>query len=103
MLVTGGHQLRALADPFACRATLWAGVLLAAHFAAWVPSVSFTSVASSTALVATQPIWADVLARWRGEHVPRGLWGGIGVAMAGAVVLSGVDLSTSPPGPCSAT
>jgi drug/metabolite transporter (DMT)-like permease len=73
-----------------------AGVLLALHFAAWVPSLSFTSVASSTALVATQPVWAAVIARWRGEHVPRGAWTGIGVAMAGAVVLSGVDLSIEP-------
>jgi drug/metabolite transporter (DMT)-like permease len=96
VLVTGRHQLRALADPVARRATLGAGALLAAHFAAWVPSISFTSVASSTALVATQPVWAAVLARWRGEHVPRGVWAGIGVAMAGVVLLSGVDLSISP-------
>jgi drug/metabolite transporter (DMT)-like permease len=41
-------------------------------------------------------VWAAVLARWRGEHVPRGVWAGIGVAMAGAVVLTGVDLSISP-------
>jgi drug/metabolite transporter (DMT)-like permease len=73
-----------------------AGLFLAAHFAVWVPSLSFTSVASSVALVATQPVWAAIIARWRGEHVPRMAWWGIGVAMAGAVVLSGVDLSISP-------
>jgi drug/metabolite transporter (DMT)-like permease len=73
-----------------------AGLLLALHFSAWVPSLSFTSVASSTALVATQPVWAALIARWRGEHVPRAAWAGIGVAMAGAVVLSGVDLSIEP-------
>jgi drug/metabolite transporter (DMT)-like permease len=78
------------------RRSVAAGVLLALHFAAWVPSLSFTSVASSTALVATQPVWAAIIARWRGEHVPRGAWTGIGVAMAGAVVLSGVDLSIEP-------
>ena len=73
-----------------------AGLFLAAHFAVWVPSLSFTSVASSVALVATQPVWAAIIARWRGEHVPRLAWWGIGAAMAGAVVLSGVDLSISP-------
>ncbi|MDD9368692.1 MAG: DMT family transporter [Acidimicrobiales bacterium] len=73
-----------------------AGLFLAAHFAVWVPSLSFTSVASSVALVATQPVWAAIIARWRGEHVPRMAWWGIGVAMAGAVVLSGVDLSIAP-------
>jgi drug/metabolite transporter (DMT)-like permease len=73
-----------------------AGLFLAAHFATWVPSLAFTSVASSVALVATQPVWAALIARWRGEHVPRMVWWGIGVAMAGAVLLTGVDLSISP-------
>src|SRR5215210_6994207 len=41
---------------------LLAGGLLAAHFATWVPSLSFTTVASSVALVATQPVWAALLA-----------------------------------------
>jgi drug/metabolite transporter (DMT)-like permease len=77
------------------RLILIAGLFLAAHFAAWVPSLSFTSVASSVALVATQPVWAAVIARWRGDHVPRLAWWGIGSAMAGTVVLTGVDLSIS--------
>src|SRR5687768_17334205 len=38
-----------------------AGGLLAAHFATWISSLSFTSVASSVALVATQPVWAALL------------------------------------------
>jgi drug/metabolite transporter (DMT)-like permease len=73
-----------------------AGVFLGAHFATWVPSLSFTSVASSVALVATQPVWAALIARARGERVPSGAWWGIGTAVAGAVVLSGVDLSVEP-------
>lgn len=32
------------------------GVALAGHFATWVPSAQLTSVATSTALVATQPV-----------------------------------------------
>ncbi|MFZ6003899.1 MAG: DMT family transporter [Actinomycetota bacterium] len=71
------------------------GGLLAAHFATWIPSLSFTSVASSVALVATQPVWAALIAHRRGEHVARGTWLGIGMAMAGAVVLTGVDVSIS--------
>jgi len=73
-----------------------AGVFLAAHFATWVPSLSFTSVASSVALVATQPVWAALIARQRGEYVAARAWTGIGLAVAGAVVLAGVDLSLSP-------
>lgn len=72
-----------------------AGLLLAAHFATWVPSLSFTSVASSVALVATQPVWAALIARRRGHHIARGTWAGIGLALAGAIVLTGVDLSIS--------
>jgi drug/metabolite transporter (DMT)-like permease len=77
------------------RLSTLAGGMLAAHFATWVPSLSFTSVASSVALVATQPIWAAVIARVRGDFVPTMAWWGIGIAFAGTIVLSGVDLSLS--------
>jgi drug/metabolite transporter (DMT)-like permease len=74
---------------------LLAGVFLSAHFATWVPSLSFTTVASSVALVATQPVWAALMARARGDHVPGRVWLGIGVAVAGAVTLTGVALALS--------
>ncbi|MEZ5115153.1 MAG: DMT family transporter [Candidatus Nanopelagicales bacterium] len=73
-----------------------AGLLLGAHFATWVPSLRFTSVASSTALVATQPVWAALIARARGQEVPRQAWVGIALALVGVVVLTGVDLSLDP-------
>ncbi|WP_436792923.1 DMT family transporter [Actinospongicola halichondriae] len=72
-----------------------AGALLALHFAVWIPSISYTSVASSVALVATQPIWAAMIARARGEHVERAVWIGIGIALVGVVILTGVDLQLS--------
>ena len=72
-----------------------AGALLAAHFATWIPSLSFTSVASSVALVATQPVWAALIARHRGERISRSTWVGIALALAGTLVLTGVDLSIS--------
>ena len=72
-----------------------AGGLLAAHFATWVPSLSFTTVASSVALVATQPVWAALLARTRGHDVPAQAWVGIVLAVAGAVFLTGVDVALS--------
>ena len=34
-----------------------AGLLLALHFASWITSLEYTSVASSTALVTTNPLW----------------------------------------------
>lgn len=75
--------------------SLLAGALLAGHFAAWVPSVTLTSVASSTALVATQPVWAALLARLDGRLVARRVWTGILVAVAGAAMITGADVSLS--------
>jgi drug/metabolite transporter (DMT)-like permease len=77
------------------RGALLAGVLLAAHFATWVPSLSFTTVASSVALVATQPVWAALLARLRGDYVPLRAWAGIGLALSGTLLLTGVDFALS--------
>ncbi len=70
-----------------------AGLLLAAHFATWLPSLRFTSVASSTALVATQPVWAALLARAGGRTVPTRVWLGIGVSLLGVLLLTGIDAS----------
>jgi drug/metabolite transporter (DMT)-like permease len=75
--------------------SLLAGVLLAGHFATWVPSVTLTSVASSTALVATQPVWAALLARAAGRQVSRSVWIGILVAVAGAAMVTGADVTLS--------
>jgi drug/metabolite transporter (DMT)-like permease len=72
-----------------------AGGFLALHFGTWIPSLSFTSVASSVALTCTQPVWAAVMARARGEQIVRGAWIGIAVALSGALLLSGVDFTLS--------
>ena len=72
-----------------------AGLLLALHFATWIPSLGYTSVASATALVATQPVWAALLSRARGITVARAVWVGIAVAMSGVLLLTGVDLQVS--------
>jgi drug/metabolite transporter (DMT)-like permease len=69
-----------------------AGALLAAHFATWIPSLALTSVASATALVATQPVWAALLARLSGARIPLAAWLGVGLAVLGAGLLTGVDL-----------
>jgi len=72
-----------------------AGVLLAAHFATWIPSLSLTSVSASVALVATQPVWAALGAGAVGHPVGRATWAGIGVALAGVVLLTGVAVGSS--------
>ncbi len=67
---------------------LAAGVFLAAHFASWISSLSYTSVASSTALVTTNPIWI-ALVSWLifRERLPRSLVVGIVSAMLGSVLI----------------
>ena len=73
-----------------------AGLLLGAHFATWIPSLRFTTVASSTALVATQPVWAALIARQRGAAIPRAAWIGIAVSLVGVLILTGIDVSVDP-------
>jgi drug/metabolite transporter (DMT)-like permease len=72
-----------------------AGGFLALHFATWVPSLDYTSVASSTAIVASQPVFAALLARRRGHDVPGRAWVGMAVAFTGVLVISGVDFTLS--------
>ncbi len=52
-------------------------------------------MSSATALVATQPIWAALLARRAGHHIPRRAWVGIVVAVVGAALVTGVDVTVS--------
>jgi drug/metabolite transporter (DMT)-like permease len=94
-VVRHGRELRGLSRD-ELRWTAVAGVLLAAHFAMWLPSLRFTSVASSTALVATQPVWAAFIARRQGVYIARSAWVGIGLALLGVVVLTGVDFALDP-------
>jgi drug/metabolite transporter (DMT)-like permease len=49
-----------------------AGLCLAAHFALWITSLSYTSIAASTALVTTNPVWVALLSRfWFGEKLSK--------------------------------
>ena len=58
-----------------------AGIFLALHFAAWISSLGFTSVASSTALVTTNPIWI-ALVSWLFFREQLGRWLVLGIAAA---------------------
>ena len=78
------------------RLTVIAGVFLGLHFATWIPSLTLTTIAASTALVATQPIWAALIARAMGVRISSRVWIGIAIAFSGVIVLTGVDLSVDP-------
>lgn len=65
-----------------------AGGLLAAHFATWISSLAYTSVASSTALVTTNPIWiAAASVMLFHERIRGGLIAAIGFALGGSVLI----------------
>lgn len=69
---------------------VWAaGGALGAHFAAWIPSLRLTSVALSTAMVSTQPIWSAVLSRVTGVKVAATVWWGVALAGLGVLVMTG--------------
>ncbi|MCF6509250.1 DMT family transporter [Blastococcus sp. MG754426] len=72
-----------------------AGLFLAAHFAAWLPSLSMTTVAASVALVTTTPIWTALAARVSGVRLPPAVWWGLLLAFAGVVLVVGVDVTVS--------
>jgi drug/metabolite transporter (DMT)-like permease len=69
--------------------TLVAGIFLAIHFATWITSLEYTSVASSVVLVSTSPLWVAFFA-WvfLGEPLTPTLLGGLSLAMGGSVVIS---------------
>jgi drug/metabolite transporter (DMT)-like permease len=73
-----------------------AGVALALHFATWMPSVQLGSVATATALVATQPVWQGLIAAAQGRRPSTAGWVGIGLAVAGAAWATGIDVGVSP-------
>jgi drug/metabolite transporter (DMT)-like permease len=66
-----------------------AGILLAAHFATWITSLEYTSVASSVVLVSTSPLWVALIAwiAWR-EPVSPSVAGGLALALGGSVLIS---------------
>ncbi|HEX2806566.1 MAG TPA: DMT family transporter, partial [Kineosporiaceae bacterium] len=89
------HEIRALGRR-RCSASLLAGVLLAAHFGLWIPSLRLTSVTASIALVTSAPLWTVLIERARGVRVRPGVLVGVGLALAGVVAVTGADAGRSP-------
>jgi drug/metabolite transporter (DMT)-like permease len=72
--------------------TLVAGVALALHFSAWISSLSFTTMAASTVIVTTNPVWVAVVTAVTERRWPaRAALYGLGLSLAGAVVLAWGD------------
>ncbi len=81
-------QWKAL-QPGARRYAAAAGLCLALHFALWITSLSYTSIAASTALVTTNPVWVALLSRfWFGEKLSKLSIAGITIALAGGMAIA---------------
>ena len=84
----GGAEIRSVG-----RRDLWlallSGAFLAVHFAAWISSLAYTSVASSTALVTTNPIFVALVSfvLWR-ERISRRAVLGIGMTIFGSLLIA---------------
>ncbi|MFQ5691866.1 MAG: DMT family transporter [Nitrospinota bacterium] len=78
---------------------LLAGAFLGLHFAAWVASLTYTSVASSVVLVTTNPLFVALGSRFLlKERLSRRVAAGICIASAGAVWVGWEDMG-GPGGP----
>jgi len=97
VLIRRRPELRALVTEYRREGLfcVLAGVALAAHFGLWIPSVKLTSIATATALVATQPVWQGLIAVGQGRRLSRATWVGISVAVAGAMAATGADIGHS--------
>jgi drug/metabolite transporter (DMT)-like permease len=73
-----------------------AGISLAFHFALWITSLSYTTIAASTTLVTTNPLWIGLISWWWfGEKISLRQIIGITIAFLGAMVIGLGDLNTS--------
>jgi drug/metabolite transporter (DMT)-like permease len=89
------HAIRTITG----REWLWlvaSGFFLAVHFATWISSLAYTSVASSVALVSTSPLWVALIAWivWR-EAVTPSIWLGLTLALCGTIVISLAEARTA--------
>jgi drug/metabolite transporter (DMT)-like permease len=91
-------RLRAI-DAATERRLLIAGALLAAHFATWIASLDYASVAISTLLVCSTPVWTELYAVARRRRLDPYASASIAGAVAGvAIVVGAPDRLNTPLG-----
>jgi drug/metabolite transporter (DMT)-like permease len=93
-LIRHRPTLRSLTRKQAFLAIL-SGVFLAAHFATWITSLEYTSVASSVVLVSTMPLFVALLApRLIGESITPTIIVGLVLALGGTLIVGISDACT---------
>ncbi|MER3480127.1 MAG: EamA family transporter [Meiothermus sp.] len=100
LLPAWGALRRAKPGAGAWRYAVLAGVFLAVHFATWITSISYTSIAASVTLVNTNPIWVALISWiWLKQAPARLTLLGIAVAFVGGVVIALGGSSNPGPNP----
>ena len=88
-------EWRTKSQQSAIRWSILAGALLATHFVCFFWAMKLTSVATGTALTATQPIFAAIFIKLAGGHIPKKSFGGMVIAFFSVVVITGIDFNVS--------
>ncbi len=89
-------------QPGALAYAIAAGVCLAFHFTTWTTSLSYTSIAASTSIVTTNPLWVALLSwLWLKQKPTKQTILGIAVALCGGLIigLAGVGPGSMAPNP----
>ena len=81
--------------------SIGAGICLSFHFATWITSLNFTSVAASVSLVNTNPLWVALLSWWFfRQHISPKTIAGIIIAIVGSILIAftggNTDFGTNP-------
>jgi len=75
------------------------GIMLAFHFASWITSLEYTTVASSVVLVSTAPLWVAALTPFvLRERISKMALIGMGVALLGGGLVSMAESCSIDPG-----
>jgi len=86
------HELRHL-TPKDTGGVILAGFFLALHFATWISSLKYTSIANSVVLVNMSPLWVGLLAPLvLKEKVRRTTMVGIILSISGCLIIGSTDL-----------
>lgn len=73
---------------------LAAGFFLALHFAVWISSLSYTSVANSVVFVNTNPLWVGLLTPWiNKEKIRTSVAISILISILGGIIISAEDFT----------
>jgi len=92
-LARAREELRGLARRDICLALL-SGAFLSLHFASWIASLDYTSVATSVVLVSTQPLFAGIASHLlTADKVSRSMFAGIIVSIIGGIIIGYGDIS----------